>query len=81
TEYPDAVPHAGASALASFQNIVFAKYSQHKNPNKQQEEEKQKMITEKDTSDNVVIKTSEWVIEDKGKAVASEHDPLVLILQ
>ncbi|MCI83968.1 hypothetical protein A2U01_0105244, partial [Trifolium medium] len=35
------------------------------------------MLTEKDTFDNMVIETS----EDKGKAVAFEHDPLVLILQ
>ncbi|MCI04501.1 hypothetical protein A2U01_0025548, partial [Trifolium medium] len=44
---------------------------------KKQQEEKQKMLTKKVTSDNMVINTS----EDKGKAVASEHDPLVLILQ
>ncbi|MCI94916.1 hypothetical protein A2U01_0116214, partial [Trifolium medium] len=35
------------------------------------------MLTEKVTSDNMMCETS----EDKGKAVASEHDPLVLILQ
>ncbi|MCI50548.1 hypothetical protein A2U01_0071792, partial [Trifolium medium] len=29
----------------------------------------------------MVIETSERVIEDKGKVVASEHDPLVLMLQ
>ncbi|MCI01808.1 hypothetical protein A2U01_0022837 [Trifolium medium] len=40
---------------------------------KKQQEEKLEMVTE--------IETSEKIIEDKGKAVASEHDPLVLILQ
>ncbi|MCI91741.1 hypothetical protein A2U01_0113036, partial [Trifolium medium] len=40
---------------------------------KKEQEEKQKMLTE-----NV---TSERVIEAKGKAVESEHDPPVLILQ
>ncbi|MCI39588.1 hypothetical protein A2U01_0060820, partial [Trifolium medium] len=39
------------------------------------------MLTEKVTYDNVMIESSERVIEDKGNAVASEHDPLVLILQ
>ncbi|MCI29921.1 hypothetical protein A2U01_0051130 [Trifolium medium] len=39
------------------------------------------MLTEKDASDNEVIETSERIVEDKGKAVAFEHDPLVLILQ
>ncbi|MCI74176.1 hypothetical protein A2U01_0095440, partial [Trifolium medium] len=34
------------------------------------------MLTEKDTSDNMMIDTSERVFEDKDKAVASEHDPL-----
>ncbi|MCI57092.1 hypothetical protein A2U01_0078343, partial [Trifolium medium] len=29
----------------------------------------------------MVIETSVHVIEDKGKTVASEHDPLVLIIQ
>ncbi|MCI72785.1 hypothetical protein A2U01_0094049, partial [Trifolium medium] len=42
---------------------------------KQEEEDNEKQ--EKVTSDNMVIKTS----EDKGKTVASEYDPLVLILQ
>ncbi|MCI75928.1 hypothetical protein A2U01_0097197, partial [Trifolium medium] len=42
---------------------------------RRQEEEKRKQ--EKDTSDNMVIKTYVRVIEDKGKEVASEHDPLV----
>ncbi|MCI74262.1 hypothetical protein A2U01_0095526, partial [Trifolium medium] len=44
---------------------------------KKQEEEKQKMLAENVTSDNMMVNTS----EDKGKAVASEHDPLVLLLQ
>ncbi|MCI40051.1 hypothetical protein A2U01_0061283, partial [Trifolium medium] len=44
---------------------------------KKEQEEKLKMLTENVTSDNIVVNTS----EDKGKAVASEHDPLVLILQ
>ncbi|MCI23541.1 hypothetical protein A2U01_0044722, partial [Trifolium medium] len=44
---------------------------------KRQQEEKQKMLTENVTSDNMMVNSS----EDKGKAVASEHDPLVLILQ
>ncbi|MCI80997.1 hypothetical protein A2U01_0102269, partial [Trifolium medium] len=42
-----------------------------------QQEEKQKMLTENVTSDNMVVNTS----ENKGKAVVSEHDPLVLLLQ
>ncbi|MCI88832.1 hypothetical protein A2U01_0110120 [Trifolium medium] len=29
----------------------------------------------------MVIETSERIVEDKSKAVASEHDPLVLMLQ
>ncbi|MCI43740.1 hypothetical protein A2U01_0064978 [Trifolium medium] len=35
------------------------------------------MLTEKYTSDNMMIENS----KDKGKAVASEHDPLLLKLQ
>ncbi|MCI89767.1 hypothetical protein A2U01_0111056, partial [Trifolium medium] len=46
---------------------------------KRKQEEKQKLPTEKDTSDVMVIETSECI--DKGKVVASEHDPLVLRLQ
>ncbi|MCI75526.1 hypothetical protein A2U01_0096795, partial [Trifolium medium] len=41
---------------------------------RQEEEDKRKQ--EKITSDVMVIETSERVIEDKGKAIASEHDPL-----
>ncbi|MCI21707.1 hypothetical protein A2U01_0042876, partial [Trifolium medium] len=48
---------------------------------KKSQEEKQKMLLENTTTDCLMIKTSERVIEDKGKALASEHDPLVLILQ
>ncbi|MCI76310.1 hypothetical protein A2U01_0097579, partial [Trifolium medium] len=44
---------------------------------KKEQEEKLKMLTENVTSDNTVVNMS----EDKGKAVVSEHDPLVLILQ
>ncbi|MCI60518.1 hypothetical protein A2U01_0081774, partial [Trifolium medium] len=43
---------------------------------KKEQEEKKKMLTEKATSDNVMIEGSERIVEDKGKAVASEHDPL-----
>ncbi|MCI58797.1 hypothetical protein A2U01_0080052, partial [Trifolium medium] len=48
---------------------------------KRKQEEKQKLLTEKNTSDDMVIETFERIVEDKGKAVASEHDPLVLMLQ
>ncbi|MCI28938.1 hypothetical protein A2U01_0050141 [Trifolium medium] len=47
-----------------------------------EEEEKKKQEEEhrlKDTSGDIVIETSEH--KDKGKAVATEHDPLVLMLQ
>ncbi|MCI92189.1 hypothetical protein A2U01_0113485, partial [Trifolium medium] len=43
---------------------------------KKKQEDEQKLSTEKDTSDDMVIETYERIIEDKGKAVASEHDPL-----
>ncbi|MCI37439.1 hypothetical protein A2U01_0058663, partial [Trifolium medium] len=45
------------------------------------QDEEQKLLKDKDTSDDLVVETSERVIEDQGKAVASEHDPLVLMLQ
>ncbi|MCI35446.1 hypothetical protein A2U01_0056667, partial [Trifolium medium] len=48
---------------------------------KRRQEEEEKKKQEKDTSDDMVIETSVRIIEDKGKAVASEHDPLVLMLQ
>ncbi|MCI52506.1 hypothetical protein A2U01_0073750, partial [Trifolium medium] len=44
---------------------------------KKEQEEKQKMLTGNVSSDKMMVNMS----KDKGKAVASEHDPLVLILQ
>ncbi|MCH95828.1 hypothetical protein A2U01_0016810, partial [Trifolium medium] len=56
-------------------------YDQRIEEEKRKQEEEQKRLKEKDTSDTMMIETFERVIKDKGKAVASEHDPLILMLQ